>query len=626
MSRQQKQRLRWVQQIASVGLVSVFLTFGGLFTSNAFAQTPVFNSDVDIDQGQLLKGGYTLRKVLESGGQFFSIPYTPDDHVGEGADGPRAKQRKIYYPHADINFLKLNGIGAQSCFECHHSIGTYREPGTTSQAMLRKPAAAGGSAGFASNAYINPDFPQSINDLKAPIESPEDGRYYPITELIRNPPHIFGTGYTQQLATEMTYGLQLLKDKAYADAVSTPGTRVSESLTVRGVDFGVFSTICPRGAACNPKTGTGFDDDTSEVVGVAADLVIRPFQWKGISSSVRHFARDAMDFHFSMQAEEKVGYVDCDRDGFPGTTAITTNNPKTNEVTVGNLSALTSFVVMTRPPEQVWPTDKASMAQAKRGETLFSNLGSGLSRGQKPSMSCATCHITQMKIAEPSVLVANPPKSTVLAPKDCPAETGNGLIAPKKPGELEVTQLYQQAKAAVGDAIPDPAQGVEESIKVLIDEERHQNVDPNLGYLINLTPTDDDRLPSYVYDRLPQNKDGSITIPLFSDLKTHNMGVGLSDITAQAADVEGISIPKENFLTRPLWGVGDTGPWLHDGRARSLEEAIMYHGSDGSEAEEVVKAFSELSSDDQDAIVEYLLTLQLPVQKNLMISNSGAGS
>ena len=39
-------------------------------------------------------------------------------------------------------------------------------------------------------------------------------------------------------------------------------------------------------------------------------------------------------------------------------------------------------------------------------------------------------------------------------------------------------------------------------------------------------------------------------------------------------------IPADQFLTAELWGVGNTGLWLHDGRAGTLREAILLHGED----------------------------------------------
>ena len=96
------------------------------------------------------------------------------------------------------------------------------------------------------------------------------------------------------------------------------------------------------------------------------------------------------------------------------------------------------------------------------------------------------------------------------------------------------------------------------------------------------------------------------------------MGKFLSDPPpppiSQGTDVANISTEAPQYLTRPLWGVADTGPWLHDGRAMTLNEAIIMHGdsSSGSEAAPVVDAFEKLSASDQQAVVDFLLTLRLP--------------
>src|SRR5262249_1719601 len=73
------------------------------------------------------------------------------------------------------------------------------------------------------------------------------------------------------------------------------------------------------------------------------------------------------------------------------------------------------------------------------------------------------------------------------------------------------------------------------------------------------------------------------------------------------------------FLTAVLWGVGNTGPWLHDNRAGSLREAVLLHGEDTpvavgapgrSEAQEARDAFKALAPADQDALVAFLSSLR----------------
>src|SRR5258708_37420643 len=94
---------------------------------------------------------------------------------------------------------------------------------------MRKPFNVGGSAGFNSNAFINPMFPS--------VDHP-DG---PLTLFIRNPPEAFGSGYGQALGAEMTTELWLLKAKARQQAKSKNGT-ASVELVAKGADFGKYTT------------------------------------------------------------------------------------------------------------------------------------------------------------------------------------------------------------------------------------------------------------------------------------------------------------------------------------------------------------------------------------------------
>jgi CxxC motif-containing protein (DUF1111 family) len=86
-------------------------------------------------------------------------------------------------------------------------------------------------------------------------------------------------------------------------------------------------------------------------------------------------------------------------------------------------------------------------------------------------------------------------------------------------------------------------------------------------------------------------------VPLFSDLLLHDVWPD---------GFRGMSEPDAGpgvFRTPPLWGVRDTAPYLHDGRAASLRAAILLH--DG-EALGVRRGFEALARRDQDALVAFL--------------------
>ncbi len=109
------------------------------------------------------------------------------------------------------------------------------------------------------------------------------------------------------------------------------------------------------------------------------------------------------------------------------------------------------------------------------------------------------------------------------------------------------------------------------------------------------------------------------TIHPYSNLLLHDMGEGLADDLG-----EGEATGSE-WRTTPLWGLGLSpcvtggveGPfqsqvctphesYLHDGRARSLEEAILWHGGEGSASRD---AYMALPPEDQLALLAFLRSL-----------------
>ena len=62
------------------------------------------------------------------------------------------------------------------------------------------------------------------------------------------------------------------------------------------------------------------------------------------------------------------------------------------------------------------------------------------------------------------------------------------------------------------------------------------------------------------------------------------------------------------WITKELWGVGSTGPYLHDGRATTLTEAILAHGGEGAHSRD---EFEDLSTARQSDILAFLNILIL---------------
>ena len=92
-------------------------------------------------------------------------------------------------------------------------------------------------------------------------------------------------------------------------------------------------------------------------------------------------------------------------------------------------------------------------------------------------------------------------------------------------------------------------------------------------------------------------------IEAYTDLLLHDMGPGLADGLQFGFPAPGSPLNTSEFRTQPLWGVALHAPFLHDGRAATLLEAILEHGG---EAQDSVDQFSALSPQGQASIISFL--------------------
>ena len=329
----------------------------------------------------------------------------------------------------------MNGLDGQTCLECHT---------ITSNATIPATLGVGGVGGISNS----PMFGTRSMDPRDGTDSgfaAFDGR-------LINPPFLFGAGGIEEVGKEMTAELQAAKTQAFLNP------NVPVALVTKGVDFG---TIVHDGA----------NFDTSGVVGIEPDLVVRPFGRKGEFHTTRAFDRGAMQFHFGIQPIEVVGAgVDGDNDGV------------IDELTEGEMSVLHVFA-NTNPRPRFVPT-----AGAGAGFILFQSIG------------CMECH-------KPS-LVTTSPTHTISYP------------------DVET--------------------------------------DPSLNVYLSM----DLRRSPLKFARAS----GGASIDCFADLKRHDMGPSLAESFGAPIDA--------HFTTARLWGVADTAPYLHDGRALNLTDAILAHGGE----------------------------------------------
>ncbi len=89
-------------------------------------------------------------------------------------------------------------------------------------------------------------------------------------------------------------------------------------------------------------------------------------------------------------------------------------------------------------------------------------------------------------------------------------------------------------------------------------------------------------------------------IPAYSDLLLHDMGEALGDglTMGEATGTE--------FRTKPLWGLAAVGPYLHDGRATTVDAAIRWHGGEGQKSADAYAALPEVA---RDELIAFLMSL-----------------
>jgi CxxC motif-containing protein (DUF1111 family) len=113
--------------------------------------------------------------------------------------------------------------------------------------------------------------------------------------------------------------------------------------------------------------------------------------------------------------------------------------------------------------------------------------------------------------------------------------------------------------------------------------------------------------PKFVTDRLVDRPEQSFQLIWpYTDLLLHDMGEGLADDRPEAR------ASGREWRTAPLWGIGLTeevtgqASFLHDGRARTLMEAVLWHGGEAQASRDSV---AQLPKPERDALIRFLESL-----------------
>ena len=122
------------------------------------------------------------------------------------------------------------------------------------------------------------------------------------------------------------------------------------------------------------------------------------------------------------------------------------------------------------------------------------------------------------------------------------------------------------------------------------------------GLFATATPLFESRVDGSGYPALKSPKLQPFLVKnVFTDFKRHDLGPAFHERNWDG------TLQKE-FLTRPLWGVGNRASYGHDGRSINLTEVILRHGQD---AERSRDAFARLEAEERQAVLAFLNSLVL---------------
>ncbi len=105
----------------------------------------------------------------------------------------------------------------------------------------------------------------------------------------------------------------------------------------------------------------------------------------------------------------------------------------------------------------------------------------------------------------------------------------------------------------------------------------------------------------YPYPKLEPRKERFVVRNIFTDLKRHDLGPYFHERNYDGS-------LQTVFVTEPLWGVGSSAPYGHDGRSINLEEVIHRHGG---EAQASRDRYEDLPENEQNNMLTFLRSLVL---------------
>ena len=349
----------------------------------------------------------SLQELNDHGQLLFEAVWTIQEGGGrpltKGVGAPLADPGSpLLFPR---NFNRVSAPDANSCFGCHNG------------------PRSGGGGDITANVFVlgqRFDFATFDNFDPIPTRGGVDENGNPVLlESIansRNTLGMFGSGFIEMLARQITEDLQAIRD-----AIPLGG---AAALTSKGISYGTLVRNLDDSWDTSGVEGLPFPSIDSSGPGDPPNLIIRPFHQAGAVVSVRQFTNNAFNHHHGIQTTERFGSgADPDGDGF------------VDEMTRADVTASAVWQAQLAVPGRVIPNDPEIEEAVLLGEAKFVAIG------------CAGCHIPALPLDDDGWIFIepnpfNPPGN--LQPGDAPA-----LAADLTDKELDQPRLEVDKKTGV---------------------------------------------------------------------------------------------------------------------------------------------------------------------------------
>jgi len=272
---------------------------------------------------------YPIARAVSDGKRLFMTKFNLADGAGRPLATEHAFPTRRSVPGPA--FQRVAGPDANSCAGCHN------------QPQI------GGSGDFATDVFVAaPQFGDVLNESINPAFVDE-----------RFTRSLFGIGGIEIAATEMSRELIRQRDAAMRQAQKS-GHDVEVSLSAKGIHFGRI-VVSADG-----------DQDSSKLLGISPDLILRPFNAKGTMVSIRDFTVVASNQHHGMEASEMFGEARTGIHDFGG-------NGTGKGLTSGQISAMALWQASLPAPDN-------RGFQKHPGYAIFKQVG------------CESCHVSSLHL------------------------------------------------------------------------------------------------------------------------------------------------------------------------------------------------------------------------------------